>query len=98
LAIRRFQRQKLKRARKAVRGNNASQPVSIAKPSMMPSYDSLENRYRQFEFTSLHQTVHQFLCFSENRSKSARVRGRLGTRVIASALPYYVLILVCMWD
>jgi hypothetical protein len=60
LAIRRFQRQKLKRARNAVRGNNASQPVSIAKPSMMPSYDSLENRYRQFEFTSLHHSVRQF--------------------------------------
>jgi hypothetical protein len=40
--LRRFQRQKLKRARNAVRGNNASQPVSIAKPSMMLSYDSLE--------------------------------------------------------
>jgi hypothetical protein len=40
--LRRFQRQKLKCARNAVPGNNASQPVSIAKPSMMPSYDSLE--------------------------------------------------------
>src|SRR6266851_884786 len=40
--LRRFQRQKLKRARNAVRCNNASQPVSIAKPSMMLSYDSLE--------------------------------------------------------
>src|SRR5258708_1162692 len=40
--LRRFQRQKLKRARNAVRGNNALQPVSIAKPSMMLSYDSLE--------------------------------------------------------
>ena len=39
--LRRFQRQKLKRARNAVPGNNASQPVSIAKPSMMPSYDGL---------------------------------------------------------
>src|SRR6266481_75821 len=40
--LRRFQRQRLKRARNAVRGNNASQPVLIAKPSMMLSYDSLE--------------------------------------------------------
>src|SRR5713101_3074397 len=40
--LRRFQRQKLKRARNAVRGNNASQPVSIAKPSMMLSSGSLE--------------------------------------------------------
>ena len=39
--LRRFQRQKLKRARNPVPGNNASQPVSIAKPSMMPSYDGL---------------------------------------------------------
>jgi hypothetical protein len=38
-----------------VRGNNASQPVSIARPSMMLSYDSFRNRYRQFEFTSLRQ-------------------------------------------
>jgi hypothetical protein len=44
---------KLKRARNAVPGNNASQPRLDRKPSMMLSYDSLENRYRQFEFTSL---------------------------------------------
>src|SRR5258708_4372985 len=33
---------KVKRARNAVRSNNAPQPASIAKPSMMLSYDSLE--------------------------------------------------------
>src|SRR5258708_3429472 len=32
------------------------------------------NRYRQFEFTSLHHTVHRVLHFLENRSKSASVR------------------------
>ena len=40
--LRRFQQQKLKGARNAERGINASQPVSIAKPSMMLSYDRLE--------------------------------------------------------
>lgn len=32
------------------------------------------NRYRQFEFSSLRQPVRDFSDFSENRSKSARVR------------------------
>jgi hypothetical protein len=71
--LRRFQRQKLKRARNAVRGNNASQPVSIAKPSMMLSYDSLETG----SSNSLRSTIQSvsFCAGTTSVYTAARVRG-----------------------
>jgi len=71
-----------------VRGNNASQPVSIAKPSMMLSYDSLETGTGSSN--SLRSAIESFsFCnsFAIRREMiEIRVRERVRTRIVMSAV------------